>query len=206
MKTCSEIIFGNFFHLKTVSLKEALRVLAGIDLNNRRAEVCEYLPEAFNKHKFPQPLLMEICMHHAPAKHNGLFLSVIAISAASDNFIILSRDKIRAGKSFKKLTKLIRFFDAKILRRIAHENFNAPVLVLRLIRTEFQVVHFLDFFFVEGFLSKPFSKTFISFSSPICPLKYSFIYCERRNRNAIAATALRSSMLTSSRPSAAAYA
>src|SRR5688500_12139267 len=59
-------------------------------------------------------------------------------------------------------------------------------------------------FFDAGFLPKPVNSELNSFSSPTCPLKYSFMNCERRNLNAIGATVLRSSTLTSARSSAAA--
>src|SRR5512138_473352 len=65
---------------------------------------------------------------------------------------------------------------------------------------------FVDFLLEVGFLLNAPNSADNSFSSPTCPLKYSFMNCERRSRNAIGATALRSSVVTSSRPSAAAYA
>src|SRR5688572_31188477 len=71
---------------------------------------------------------------------------------------------------------------------------------------KFGVAHFFfdARFFCAGLLPKPVNSELNSFSSPTCPLKYSFMNCERRNRNAIGATTFRSSRLTSSRSSAAA--
>src|SRR5687768_16564997 len=74
---------------------------------------------------------------------------------------------------------------------------------------EFGVAHFVfdarfAGFFGAGLLPKPANSELNSFSSPTCPLKYSFMNCERRNRNAIGATTFTSSRLTSSRSSAAA--
>ena len=67
------------------------------------------------------------------------------------------------------------------------------------------LAHFFLDAFLRGFgFRKLFRRVDSSFSSPICPLKYSFIKWERRKRRAMGATSARSEISTSSRPSAAA--